>query len=94
MLIVQTVVNDSIDDDILAMQERKTRDIDMAMVAKNRPGKMTTQELLRLFGPIDWNAEDENDHVAGPFIFVEDEDDDDDQSDSGPPTRVPAPHFE
>jgi hypothetical protein len=94
MLIVQVVVKDSIDDEILAMQERKTRDIDMAMVAKNRPGRMTTQELLRLFGPIDWNAEDGDDHVASPFIFVEDEDDDDDQSDSGPPTRVPAPHFE
>ena len=88
------MVKDSIDDDILAMQERKTTEIDMAMAAKNRPGKMTTKELIRLFGPIDWNEEDGEDAIAEPFIFVEDEDDDDDQSDSGKPTRVPVPPFE
>lgn len=87
------MVKDSIDDDILAMQARKTSEIDMAMAAKNRPGKLTTQELIRLFGPIDWNAEDEGNPVTEPFIFVEDENDHDDHSDSGTPTRVPAPPF-
>jgi hypothetical protein len=89
-----TVVKDSIDDDILAMQARKTTEIDMAMAAKNRPGKLTTGELLRLFGPIDWNEGNEADPIADPFILVEDDVEDDDQSDSGAPTRVPAPPFE
>lgn len=89
------MVKDSIDDDILAMQERKTTEIDMAMAAKNRPGAMTTRELLRLFGPIGLSegAEDD-DIVADPFIFVEDEDGDDDVSDGEPPTRVPLPPFD
>jgi hypothetical protein len=89
-----TVVKDSIDDDILAMQARKTTEIDMAMAAKNRPGKLTTKELLRLFGPIDWNGGQTDDSLADPFILVHDEADDDDQSDSGAPTRVPAPPYE
>ncbi len=66
----------------------------MAMAAKNRPGTMTTQELLRLFGPIDFSEGNEEEAVADPFIFVEDEDDNDDESDGEPPTRVPAPPFE
>lgn len=89
-----TVVKDSIDDDILAMQARKTTEIDMAMAAKNRPGKLSTKELLHLFGPIDWNEGNDDNIIANPFIFVEDETDDDDQSDSGAPTRVPVPPFE
>lgn len=88
------MAKDTIDDDILAMQARKTSEIDLAMAAKNRPGKLSTEELLRLFGPIDWNEGHEDKIVADPFIFVEDEDDDDDQSDSGAPTRVPIPSFD
>jgi hypothetical protein len=89
-----TVVKDSIDDDILIMQARKTTEIDMAMAAKNRPGKLTTRQLLRLFGPINWDEGNEGDPIADPFILVEDDADDDDQSDSGAPTRAPAPPFE
>jgi hypothetical protein len=89
------VVKDSIDDDILALQERKTTEIDMAMAAKNRPGAMTTRELLRLFGPIGLSEDAEDDDiVADPFIFVEDEDGDDDVSDGEAPTRVPLPQFD
>jgi hypothetical protein len=88
------VVKGTIDDDIMEMQKRKTSEIDMAMAAKNRPGKMTTKELLRLFGPIDWSEGEGDNDVADPFILVEDEDDNDDDSDSGPPTRVPPPPFE
>ena len=76
------------------MQARKTEEIDLAMASKNRPGKMTTQELLRLFGPIDCNEGSENGTVGDPFIFVEDEDDNDDKSDNEMPTRIPMPSFE
>lgn len=88
------MVKDSIDGNIIAMQERKTEEIDLAMAAKNRPGKMSTEELLQLFGPIDWNEGNEEATVAEPFIFVQDENNDDDESDSGTPTRVPMPPFE
>ena len=88
-----SVVKDTIDDDILATQARKTSDIDMAMAAKNRPGKMTIQELVRLFGPMDFSEDGEGGTYTDPFILVEDEDDNDDESDGEAPTRVPAPPF-
>ena len=66
-----SVVKDTIDDDILAMQARKTSDIDMAMAAKNRPGKMTIQELVRLFGPMDFSEDGEGGTYTDPFILVD-----------------------
>ena len=75
------------------MQERKTSDIDMAMAAKNRPGKMSIGELVRLFGPIDLSEDGEEGTYADPFILVEDEDADDDKSDDEAPSTVPAPPF-
>lgn len=87
------MVKDTIDDDILAMQARKTSDIDMAMAAKNRPGKLSIQELVRLFGPMNVSEDGEDGTYTDPFILVEDEDDNDDKSDGEVPTRVPAPPF-
>ena len=87
------MAKDTIDDDILAMQARKTSDIDVAMAAKNRPGKLTTKELVRLFGPLDASEGEESGTYADPFIIVEDEEDDDHHSDREAPTRVPAPPF-
>jgi hypothetical protein len=87
------VAKDTIDDDILAMQERKTSDIDMAMAAKNRPGKLSIRELVRLFGPIDLSEDGEQGTYADPFILVEDEDYNDDKSDGEASTRVPTPPF-
>lgn len=88
------MVKDTIDDNILKMQERKTSDIDMAMAAKNRPGKLTTDELVRLFGPINLSEAEESGTYADPFIIVEDEEDDDHHSDREAPTRVPPPPFQ
>ena len=71
--IARFVVKDSVDTDILQMQKRKTKEVDSAMEEQYRPARLTTKELMRLFGPImngdeegQFNGEDE------PFTFVED----------------------
>jgi SNF2 family DNA or RNA helicase len=51
--VVRLAVKNTIDMDILQMQKRKTLEIDSAMEKKNRVGKLTTEELLRLFAPIE-----------------------------------------
>ncbi|KPI36069.1 DNA repair protein RAD5 [Cyphellophora attinorum] len=59
--VVRLAVKNTIDMDILQMQKRKTLEIDSAMEKKNRVGKLTTEELLRLFAPIeDTNDGDED----------------------------------
>lgn len=45
------MVKDTIDIDILQMQERKTKEVESAMEQSNRPTSLTTADLLKLFGP-------------------------------------------
>lgn len=84
--VARLVVKDSIDEAIIMMQERKTKEIDSAMEEKHRPTRLTTHELLKLFGPIvaggdRFSGEDES------FTFVDDpfQNQDDDLDMSGTP---------
>ena len=51
--VVRFAVRNTIDMDIIKMQNRKTLEIATAMERKNRVGNLTTEELLRLFGPLE-----------------------------------------
>ena len=79
--IVRYVVKDSIDEDLVNMQDRKTREIDSVMGEDIRHMQTSFDVILTLFGPVQ-----EGDDVGRPFIFVEDEEDD---SDSEMERRVP-----
>ena len=89
------VIKDSVDTDILKMQERKNLEIGISHERRNT--KLTTQELLRLFGPL---ARDEDGEIIAegedePFIFVEDpfEAHDSDSDMEELPRTVPARPF-
>ena len=82
--VVRFVVRNSIDVEIVAMQKRKDEEIEEAIGGAKRGGKLTTAELIRLFGPLqvdEVTGEVECDGVEEPFIFVEDEAMMDDKSD-------------
>jgi SNF2 family DNA or RNA helicase len=81
--ITRFVVKDTIDDDILAMQERKTKEIDAALETRNQARNLSVKDLVRLFGPM---QVDEDGNLMGdpedePFIFVQDTSGDEDRSD-------------
>lgn len=68
------VVKDTIDVDILAMQERKSAQINGALEGGNSPQSLSIRDLVHLFGPLQL---DEDGNLIGdpdedPFIFVED----------------------
>jgi hypothetical protein len=69
------VVKDSVDEDIIAMQERKNEEIDQAVETKHRPGRLSAQELLQLFAT-DLERDHDGDPIAGPnevpFILTND----------------------
>ena len=80
-----TVVKDTIDDRLMQMQSRKTKEIDGAL--KNRPSKLTSEELLRLFDTVP------SDQNPNPFIIIEDDAENDDFSDGEPPNEaLSEPH--
>ena len=59
--------------DIIAMQERKSDEIDS--VVGYRPNRLSTRDLLRLFGPLEIDPETGEIIADGdeePFIFTED----------------------
>ena len=62
--------------DILQMQERKTREVESAMAESNRPTRLTTAELMKLFGPVqvddDGPAAGEGMDEDEGFIMVDD----------------------
>ena len=66
--IVRYVVKDTIDEDLVMMQQRKIEEIDSVMGDDVRQKKAGIDQLLGLFGPVREGDDDEN-----PFIFVEDE---------------------
>lgn len=72
---VRFVVKDSVDEDIISMQERKNEEIDRAIDSKYRPGRLTANELLLLFAE-DLERDEFGDPIAGPneepFIMTED----------------------
>ena len=89
------VVKGSVDTDILRMQERKNKEIGISH--ERRSTKLTTKELLRLFGPL---TRDEDGEIIAegedePFIFVEDpfEQRDSDSDVEETPRTVPARPF-
>ena len=89
------MVKDSVDTDILKMQERKNDEIGVS--TERRKGKLTTRELLRLFGPLATNDEGEI-IVEGedePFIWVADplEAHDSDSEIEDIPRTIPARPF-
>ena len=62
-------VKNTIDDDLLKMQERKTELVSRALGDDGRePSVFSVEELLRLFGRVD------EDEEGRPFIFAESED--------------------
>jgi SNF2 family DNA or RNA helicase len=81
--ITRFVVKGTIDDDILAMQERKTAEIDTALEKRNNARNLSVRDLVQLFGPM---QVDEDGNLIGdpdddPFIFVEDTSGNEDRSD-------------
>lgn len=86
------VVKDTIDDDILAMQQRKTKEIDAALEKPLSAHKLSIKDLIHLFGP---TGLDEDGNLIGdpedePFIFVEDNSGNEDRSDGELPKVAPA----
>lgn len=69
------MVQDSLDEKIAAMQERKNLEIDSAIEAQYRASRLTTKELLALFSD-DMEKDSNGDPVDGPheepFIFTKD----------------------
>ena len=65
--IIRYVVRDTIDEDLVTMQERKNTEIDSVMGEEARKNCASLDQLLELFGPI---KDDEN---GSGFIYVEDE---------------------
>ncbi|KAF2265794.1 hypothetical protein CC78DRAFT_514734 [Lojkania enalia] len=61
-------VRNTVDDRLIAMQERKKHEIAKVMEGDNKAKKMTIRDLMRLFGPIQ-DAED-----GRPFILVDNPD--------------------
>jgi SNF2 family DNA or RNA helicase len=72
---VRFVVKDSVDEDIISMQERKNDEIDQAIDSKYRPGRLTTKELLQLFDT-DLDRDENGEPIVGPneepFILTKD----------------------
>ena len=66
--VVRFAVKNTIDMDIIKMQNRKTNEIATAMERKNRVGNLTTEELLRLFGPLE-------NQINGEQEDIDDDDD-------------------
>lgn len=90
--ITRFVVKDTIDDDILAMQDRKTREIDAALEVGKGARNLSVRDLVRLFGPMEV---DEDGNLIGdpedePFIFVEDTSGNEDLSDGEVGNKVPS----
>jgi SNF2 family DNA or RNA helicase len=69
--VVRFVVKGTVDEAIIKMQERKTKEIESAMDEKHRPKKLTTRELLKLFGPI-IEGDDRGDGEDEGFTCVDD----------------------
>lgn len=69
--VIRFVVKDSIDEDLIRMQERKDAEIDSAIGQGSLQKRATITQLLTLFGNL---SEDDDDH----FILVEDDYIDDD----------------
>ncbi len=65
--ITRFVVEDTVDEQLLAIQEVKKEIISNAMDDRSVMANLTLPELLKLFGPV---AYDEN---SKPFIMVDDE---------------------
>lgn len=65
--ITRCVVEDTVDERLLEMQEKKKEIISIAMDDRSVMANLTLPELLKLFGPV---AYDEN---SKPFILVDDE---------------------
>ena len=65
--ITRCVVEDTVDEQLIEMQEEKKGIISTAMDDRSVMAQLTLPELLRLFGPV---AYDEN---SKPFIFADDE---------------------
>lgn len=68
--ITRYVVEDTVDERLIEMQEEKSEVISGALDDRSVLARLTLPELLRLFGSV---AYDEN---SKPFILVDDDDDD------------------
>lgn len=72
---VRFVVKESVDEEIVAMQERKNVEIEQAIDSHNRLGRLSVKELLQLFS-VDLEKDENGEPIAGPndapFIFTED----------------------
>ena len=65
--ITRCIVENTVDEQLLEMQERKKEVISNAMDDRSIMANLTLPELLRLFGPVAYDAN------SKPFIMVDDE---------------------
>ncbi|KAJ9613159.1 hypothetical protein H2200_003100 [Cladophialophora chaetospira] len=84
--VLRFVVKDSIDEDLIKMQERKELEVTGAIGPDSMGKRATIQQLLELFGEVKEEGENE-------FILVEDEGDSDYDEDIDPATRLPPRPF-
>ncbi|KAL8832225.1 MAG: hypothetical protein Q9191_000395 [Dirinaria sp. TL-2023a] len=66
-IITRFIVQDTVDEKLIEMQERKREEISKAMDENKILQKMTVQELMELFGPV------KTDNDGAPFIYVEED---------------------
>ena len=78
------VVKNTIDAAMMAMKERKQIEIDEVMDDSKRKEKLSVDDLMRLFGPVDKDSE------GKPFIFAEGAD----QYDDGDPEHMRLPNVD
>ena len=65
--ITRCVVEDTVDERLLEMQEEKMEIISNAMDDRSVMAKLTLPELMKLFGPVAYNQN------SRPFILVDDD---------------------
>lgn len=64
--ITRFLIEGTVDEQLLAMQEKKKEIISTAMDDRSIMAQLNLEELLRLFGPVGYNGEK-------PFIIVDDD---------------------
>ncbi len=84
--VLRFVVKDSIDEDLIKMQERKDLEVSGAIGSDSMGKRATIQQLLQLFGEVREEGQNE-------FILVEDDGENDVDDDIDPASRLPPRPF-
>jgi SNF2 family DNA or RNA helicase len=86
--VVRFVVKDSIDEDLIKMQDRKDVEVSGAIGPDSHGKRATIQQLLELFGSVQ-----EEDDGQNEFILMEDEGESDDDENVDMSERLPPRPF-